>query len=287
MLSNRQPGRIERIVVPPRVSLRRGPIPREGCTDVTQSTTKPGKINSALAISYAAVAYVLFLASFLYVIGFLGNIGVPRSVDRAVAASTGHAVLVDLLLLGLFGVQHSVMARPGFKSWWTRIVPQPIERSTYVLISSLVLLLLYWQWRFMPPAMGCEIPGGSARTLGGVLGRVGDRAALDIHDRPLRPVRLATGVSGMARTAVFRRHISHAAALPTGASPVDARLRRRVLGDADHDSRAPTLRCRHNWLHSDRAAAGGARPDHSVGCPVPRLPPTGADAVSVAQAANR
>lgn len=107
-------------------------------------------MNRILTISYGAVCYVVFLASFLYAIGFVGNLVVPRSIDHGVEASIGEAVVVNVLLLGLFAVQHSVMARPAFKRWWTRLVPKTIERSTYVLVSSLALFLLFWQWRTMP-----------------------------------------------------------------------------------------------------------------------------------------
>jgi methanethiol S-methyltransferase len=103
-----------------------------------------------LAVGYGVAAYLLFLATFLYLVGFVGNFWVPRTVDRGLAASVGQAVLVDVLLLAAFGVQHSVMARPAFKAWWTRFVPPSIERSTYVLLSSVVLVLLYWQWRTLP-----------------------------------------------------------------------------------------------------------------------------------------
>jgi len=114
------------------------------------SAPSAGRSSRILCFVYGAMMYVLFLGTFLYAIGFVGNLVVPKSIDTGIVEPVSIAIPINALLLALFAIQHAVMARPWFKHRWTKIVPMPIERSTFVFASCVVLILMYWQWRPMP-----------------------------------------------------------------------------------------------------------------------------------------
>jgi protein-S-isoprenylcysteine O-methyltransferase Ste14 len=112
------------------------------------SSTEGAAMGRILAFLYGVISYLTFLGAFLYAIGFVGNIVVPKSIDTGVETTFATALLINVILFG--AIQHNLMARPWFKKWWTSIIPHSVERSTFVLFASLLLIFLYWQWRPMP-----------------------------------------------------------------------------------------------------------------------------------------
>jgi protein-S-isoprenylcysteine O-methyltransferase Ste14 len=121
-----------------------------------------------VAVIYGGVAYGFTLVALLYLIGFVGNLIVPKSIDTGTAGPLLQSVIVDTMLIGLFAIQHSVMARQGFKRWWTRIVPPSVERSTYVLAASFALLILYWEWQPIPALVWTVHNPAAAAVLDGI-----------------------------------------------------------------------------------------------------------------------
>src|SRR5262249_12875472 len=114
---------------------------------LSTSTLPGGPMKRILVLLYGVACYAVFFATFLYAIAFLGNFVIGNSIDADPTSGVGQAIAINIALLAMFALQHSIMARPAFKRWWTRFVPPTAERSTYVLFSSLALILLFWQWQ--------------------------------------------------------------------------------------------------------------------------------------------
>ena len=213
------------------------------------------------ALTYGVVCYALFFATFLYLVAFVADLAVPKTIETGAATDVGRAFLVDTLLIVLFGLQHSVMARPRFKAFWTRFVPRAVERSTYVLASSLVLIALMVFWQPIPASVWhveSEIGRGLVRGLFflGVGTVLYSTFLIDHFDLfGLRQVVLHFRKQGLHGQA-FR----DAEPLPVRAPPALHRLDPDLLGGAQHERGALPVLARHDGLHPAGDPDGGARP---------------------------
>ena len=122
----------------------------------------------ALTFLYGIICYLIFLVAFVYAVGFIGNLVVPKTIDTGTEMALIPSLLINALLMGIFAIQHSVMARPAFKKWWIGIIGKSAERSTYVLLSSLALLLLYWQWVPVKTVIWSVEPGMWTQVVSGI-----------------------------------------------------------------------------------------------------------------------
>ncbi len=206
-----------------------------------------------LSFCYGILAYLLFFAAFLYTVGFVAGVVVPKTIDNGTPTPMLAAVVIDLVLMSVFAIQHSVMARQGFKRWWTKIVSPAVERSTYVLAATLALILLLWQWRPIPAVLWHVTDANAAMALlalaalGWVIVLLSTflinhfelfglhQVANHLADRPMPEPR-----------------VQDAAVLQAGASPHLSWLHHRLLVDAHDDLGASAVRRGDHGLHLRR-----------------------------------
>jgi protein-S-isoprenylcysteine O-methyltransferase Ste14 len=204
-----------------------------------------GALARTLTLTYGLTAYALFFGTFLYLIGFIGGFGVPKTLDSGVPGPIGMAIAVNLGLLALFAIQHTIMARCAFKRWWTTIIPEQVERSTFVLVTSLLLCLMAWQWRPIP----------------GVVWQVEGPAAIAIHAISAIGWLIVLGSTFIIdHFDLFglRQGDLPVSLLPP---PADAGLPDRLLGDAHDEREPPALRRGVHRLHPGSDQGRGEDPD--------------------------
>ncbi len=237
------------------------------------------------SLLYGMVVYVFFLSTFLYAVGFVGNLWVPKSIDTGAQAPLGEALIVNLHLLALFAVQHSVMARKSFKLWWTRIVPPAVERSTYVLAATLALALLLWQWRPIAEPVIWNVDSAAGAQLlwavfwlGWALLLLSTFLINHFELFGLRQVfsRLAGREipESEFRTPFVYRYVRH---------PIYLGFLMGFWAAPVMTAGAPVLRHRHHRLHPGRHLVRGARPGCAIRRAVPALPQPGRHAAAEPQ----
>jgi protein-S-isoprenylcysteine O-methyltransferase Ste14 len=234
-----------------------------------------------LAFLYGTIAYAIFFATFLYAIGFVGNLGVPKSMDSPAEGPWQTALLIDAALLALFALQHSIMARPAFKRVLTSVVSPVVERSTYVLASSLALIVLFWQWRPLGGIVERRERHRRGVTLCGLRLRLGTLCFVTtfvINHFDL--FGLVASLAPCARPATTGAQVRDSRAVSDGAASAVRGLVLRVLVHADDDGHAFVLRDHDDGLHSHRDPARGAR-SHARASGVRGLSRARADADSV------
>src|SRR5262249_53567849 len=169
-------------------------------------------IGRVAAVIYGIASYLVFFCSLLYAVAFIGNYLVPKSIDVGSEGGLAQSILIDVALLGVFAIQHSVIARPAFKRWWTTIVPASCERSTYVLISSLLLILIFWQWRpivttiWHVEGLSAEMRGLLCNAFDGITALTSQPNATCVELAHLLGARVIAAVGSAAKDSVVREY---------------------------------------------------------------------------------
>ena len=231
------------------------------------------------ALLYGLVSYLIFFATILYAIGFVDRLFVPKHIDSGPDAPWVQALWINLSLMTLFAVQHSVMARKSFKRWWTQYVPASMERSTYVLLASLSLVLLFWLWLPMPAI----IWNNQSETLAVVLTGVSLLGWFIVFTSTFLINHFELfGLQQVVRN-LSQQEPAAPALLSVRATSDLSRLHHRVLGDTDHDRRPSAIRSCDHGLYLRRHLFRGTRSGRSVRRRLSPLPRSGLDAATLAE----